>query len=90
MRHVYLPIEHSDDDLAFAGQVAECLESRALYVTWSGVDYQQPDVQTLWRDVDAEAPAAAAPAPPVYGVWTEALATVVAFVAALCKPRMTA
>ena len=94
MRHVYLPIEHSDDDLALAGQVAECLESRSLYVTWSGLGYQQPDVQTLWRDVpgEAEAPtgAGAHPARPEHGIWTEALGTVVAFIAGLCKPRMAA
>jgi len=94
MRHVYLPIEHSDDDLALAGQVAECLESRSLYVTWSGLGYQQPDVQTLWRDVtdEAEAPMGrdSRPDRSQHGIWTEALGTVVAFIAALCKPRMAA
>jgi len=90
MRHVYLPIEHSDDDLALAGQVAECLESRSLYVTWSEDGYQQPDVETLWRPVEAPAAASALePARPAHGIWTEALGTVVAFIAALCKPRMT-
>lgn len=86
MRHVYLPIEHSDDDLALAGQVAECLESRSLYVTWS-VDegYQQPDIETLWRPV--EPVASAAPQPPSYGVWAGAIGTVVALIAALVKPR---
>jgi len=88
MRHVFLPIEHSDDDLTLAGQVAECLESRSLYVTWTGLDYRRPDVETVWREVEAEAPAAG-PAPPP-SVWVEAVATVVAFIAALCKPRATA
>lgn len=87
MRHVYLPIEHSDDDLALAGHVAECLESRSLYVTWSEVGYQQPDVETLWLGADEEAPAPA-PAVPPHSVWIEAVGTVVAFIAGLCKPRL--
>ena len=87
MRHVFLPIEHSDDDLALAAQVAECLESRTLYVTWSGVGYRWPDVETVWRAVEEEAPVPPAPPPPQHGVWVEAVGTVVAFIAALCRPR---
>ena len=90
MRHVYLPVEHSDDDLTLAGQVAECLESRSLYVTWSGLGYQHPDVETLWRPVEEEAPPRApeaAAASPLHGLLTEAIGTMVAFVAALTKPR---
>ena len=88
MRHVYLPIEHSDDDLALAGQVAECLESRSLYVTWSPDGYRPPDLETLWGP--AEDSGAAAPRPdavPAYGIWAEAVGIVVAFIAALCRPR---
>lgn len=84
MRHVYLPIEHSDLDLALAAEVAEHLESCSLYVTWGPDGYRQPDVATLWDPVDDEAPAT--PDRPQHGIWTEALGTVVAFIAALCRP----
>lgn len=85
MRHVYLPIEHSDGDLALAAQVAECLQSRSLYVTWGADGYEQPDVVTLWRPVD-EAAESPVPDRPQYAVWTEALGTVAAFIAAACRP----
>lgn len=89
MRHVHLPVEHSDADLLLAGLVAEHLESRALFVTWSPGGYRQPAVETLWRYVDAVvSPAPAAqPAPPASSVPLGPVGTVVAFLAAALKSR---
>lgn len=86
MRHVYLPTVHSEDDLVLAGQVAERLESRSLFVTWSPDGYCQPDVVTMIRAAD-EVEAPARPEPPPHGLLTEILGRMVAFVAALSAPR---
>ena len=85
MRNVYLPVEHSESDLALAGQVAELLESSALYVTWSPRCYEQPQVEAMVRALPAGP--AAAPAHPAHGLLTEVLGTMAAFVAALFAPR---
>lgn len=89
MRHVHLPVEHSDEDLLLAGHVAERLESRSLYVTWSPGGYRQPAVETLWRATETVAPpvpAAPAVAPSATGLLGP-VGTVVAFLAAAFKPR---
>jgi hypothetical protein len=89
MRHVHLPVEHSDADLLLAGLVAEHLESRALFVTWSPGGYRLPAVETLWRSVDAESfpPPAAQPVPPASSGPLGPVGMVVAFLAAALKPR---
>ena len=82
MPHVYLPSEHSEADLVLAGQLAEILESEALYVTWSPRGYEEPQIETIVR---AEAPA---PAPaPQHSLLTEVLGTMAAFLAAIFAPR---
>jgi hypothetical protein len=35
MAHLHLPAQHSDDDLAIAGALAQVLRSDELYVAWS-------------------------------------------------------
>ena len=35
MAHLHLPAQHSDDDLAIAGALAQVLRSGELYVAWS-------------------------------------------------------
>ena len=35
MAHLHLPAQHSDDDLAIAGALAQILRSEELYVAWS-------------------------------------------------------
>jgi len=35
MAHLHLPAQHSDDDLAIAGALAQILHSEELYVAWS-------------------------------------------------------
>ncbi len=35
MAHLHLPAQHSDDDLAIAGALAQVLRSVELYVAWS-------------------------------------------------------
>jgi hypothetical protein len=89
MRHVYLPTEHSDTDLVLAGQIAERLESRTLYVTWSPRGYELPEVETIVR----AAPPEPVPSPeradesPLHGLFTEVVGTMAALVAAIFAPR---
>lgn len=83
MPHVYLPSEHSEADLVLAGQVAEVLESDALYVTWSERGYEEPHVETVLRSAP---PARSAPAPQ-HSLLIEVLGTMAAFVAAMFSPR---
>jgi hypothetical protein len=35
MAHVYLPVAHTEADLALAGQIAELIDSAELYVAWT-------------------------------------------------------
>jgi hypothetical protein len=35
MAHLHLPVQHTDDDLAMAGALAQVLRSEELYVAWS-------------------------------------------------------
>jgi hypothetical protein len=35
MAHLHLPAQHTDDDLAIAGALAQVLRSEELYVAWS-------------------------------------------------------
>ena len=35
MAHLHLPVQHTDDDLAIAGALAQVLRSEELYVAWS-------------------------------------------------------
>lgn len=84
MRSVYLPVEHSESDLVLAGQLAETLESSALYVTWGHRGYEQPKVETVVRVVD---PAPAAGQRPETGLLGEVLGAMAAFLAAILAPR---
>ncbi len=84
MRSVYLPVEHSQADLVLAGQLADMLESSALYVTWGAQGYEQPQVETVVRVVD---PAPPAPERPQASLLVEVLGTMAAFVAAIFAPR---
>ena len=83
MPNVYLPCEHTDADLALAGQLADLLESDSLYVTWAGSRYEEPQVQALVRVEEAPAERTV----PEHGLLTEIVGTMVAFVAALFGPR---
>ena len=83
MRNVYLPTEHSEADLVLAGQLADMLESSALYVTWGPQGYVSPEVETIVRDVTPE-PARPEPLP---SLWVEVIGTMAAFVAAIFGPR---
>ena len=89
MRHVHLPVEHSDDDLLLAGHVAEHLESCALYVTWSPGGYRQPSVETLWRAAETSAPGAPAArvVAPTASTPPGPIAAFVAFLVAALRPR---
>ena len=35
MSHLYLPVEHTDTDLALASAVAEAVDSNELFVAWT-------------------------------------------------------
>jgi hypothetical protein len=35
MAHLHLPVQHTDDDLAIAGALAQVLRSEELYVAWT-------------------------------------------------------
>jgi len=35
MSHLYLPVEHTDTDLALASAVAEAIDSNELFVAWT-------------------------------------------------------
>ena len=35
MAHLHLPAQHTDDDLAIAGALAQLLRSEELFVAWS-------------------------------------------------------
>ena len=83
MRNVYLPTEHSEADLVLAGQLADMLESSALYVTWGPQGYVSPEVETIVRDVSPD-PARSEPLP---SLWVEVIGTMAAFVAAIFGPR---
>jgi hypothetical protein len=53
MPQLYLPADHSDADLALAGQVAELLESAELYVTWTQeAGHAAPAIPALLRDAE--------------------------------------
>ncbi len=84
MRSVYLPVEHSESDLVLAGQLADMLESTALYVTWGPQGYEQPQVETVVRVVD---PAPAPPEHPEHSLLVEVVGIMAAFVAAIFAPR---
>jgi hypothetical protein len=51
MPHLYLPSDHTDDDLVLAADVAAAVSSADLYVTWtldSGAG--APEVEAVVRD----------------------------------------
>jgi hypothetical protein len=51
MPHLFLPAEHTDDDLVLAAQVAEWLESAELHVAWTPTGGGAPPVVgTLVRE----------------------------------------
>jgi hypothetical protein len=51
MPHLHLPIDHTDDDLVLAANVAEVVGSADLYVTWSheGGAGAVPEVEAVVR-----------------------------------------
>jgi hypothetical protein len=51
MPHLFLPAEHTDDDLVLAAQVADWLESAELHVAWTPTGGEAPPaVGTLVRE----------------------------------------
>jgi hypothetical protein len=84
MRHVYLPVEHSEADLVLAGQLAELLGSECLYVTWSRGGYELPEVPAAVRVVDPPAPALAGPP---HGLLAEIVGAMAAVLAGLLAGR---
>jgi hypothetical protein len=60
MAHLHLPAQHTDDDLALAGALAQVLRSEELYVAWSfdggaaepciPARLQAPDVRPFVRE----------------------------------------
>ena len=62
MPHLYLPTEHTDDDLVLAGQVAEAIDAAELFVVWTPAagPGAEPRVAAVLRLPERVAP----PAPP--------------------------
>ena len=87
MRHVYLPVEHSEADLVLAGRLAEALESESLFVTWSHRGYELPEVEAAVRVVEAPGVAVGPAAPPAHSLLVEVLGTMAALVAGLFAVR---
>src|SRR5215207_1520624 len=58
MPHLYLPNDHTDEDLVLAADVAAAVSSADLYVTWT-VDSGAgaPDVEAVLRDERPPTPA---------------------------------
>jgi hypothetical protein len=52
MPHLHLPIDHTEDDLVLAANVADVVGSADLYVTWSheGGAGAVPEVAAVLRD----------------------------------------
>jgi hypothetical protein len=52
MPHLHLPIDHTDDDLVLAANVAEVVGSADLYVAWSHESGAGavPEVEAVLRD----------------------------------------
>lgn len=52
MPHLHLPIDHTDDDLVLAANVADVVGSADLYVAWSheGGPGAVPEVQAVLRE----------------------------------------
>jgi hypothetical protein len=52
MPHLHLPIDHTEDDLVLAANVAEVVGSEDLYVVWSheGGAGAVPEVNAVLRD----------------------------------------
>ena len=52
MPHLHLPIDHTDDDLVLAANVAEVVGSADLYVAWSheGGAGAVPEVEAVLRE----------------------------------------
>jgi hypothetical protein len=57
MAHLHLPVQHTDDDLALAGALAQMLKSDELYVTWSSETGQaEPVVPAVLHDPPGPSP----------------------------------
>jgi len=58
MPHLHLPIDHTDDDLVLAANVAEVVGSADLYVAWShaGGPGAVPEIEAVLREERAGNP----------------------------------
>ena len=84
MRHVFMPAQHTDEDLVLAGQLVTALDSAELYVTLTADgQYAAPTVPAAVRDVEIAEPAAPA-GPTLFGVLMHRVA---ALVIGLLAPR---
>jgi hypothetical protein len=55
MAHLHLPVQHSDDDLAIAGALAQVLRSEELYVAWSSESgAAEPIIPARLHEAEAE------------------------------------
>jgi hypothetical protein len=70
MSHLYMPVEHTDIDLALASAVAEAISSNELFVAWTcdGGAAAAPEVKASVRK----------PEPPLRNPFAEALIEIVA------------
>jgi hypothetical protein len=57
MPHLYLPTEHTDQDLVLAADVAAAVSSSDLYVTWTlDAGAGAPEIEAVVRDERAAPP----------------------------------
>ena len=78
MSHLYLPVEHTDTDLALASAVAEAVDSNELFVAWTydGGIAAAPEVKAQLRS---------RPEPELPNPFTEALIGIAAAFHALVR-----
>ena len=58
MPHLYLPSDHTDEDLVLAADVAAAVSSADLYVTWThDAGAGAPEIEAILRDERAPTPA---------------------------------
>jgi len=58
MPHLYLPSDHTDEDLVLAADVAAAVSSADLYVTWTlDAGAGTPEIEAVVRDERPEPPA---------------------------------
>jgi hypothetical protein len=63
MAHLHLPAQHSDDDLAIAGALAQILHSEELYVAWSSAGAGEPVIPARLHTPETLPAPPAPPAP---------------------------